>query len=101
MSTPPDDDDDDVRALLARGDRLVKLGDDPAAIREYLACADRLAQRGPPMHLKLAAIYKQVLSLDPHRADVAAKLADVLDALGLHADAAAARSKPGPSRPTH
>ena len=49
------------------------------------------AERGFP--LKAAAIYKQVLTLDPARIDIRAKLAAAYTALGLASDAAAELEK--------
>ena len=55
----------DVRALLKMGDALAKAGEIPGAIDCYVRAAEEFDMRRIP--LKAAAIYKQILKLDPSR----------------------------------
>ena len=83
--------DIDVRAPLRTGDALAKAGDIRGANDCHMRAAEAFAERGFP--LKAAAVFKQVLTLDPARVDLHPKLAAAYAALGLHADAAAELEK--------
>jgi pilus assembly protein FimV len=80
-----EDDPKDIRILLKVGELYQKRGDNREAAATLLKVADSYASDG--FFLKAAAVYKQVLKLNPSLLDVNVRLAELYQQLGLMSDA--------------
>ncbi|MHB1846240.1 MAG: SPOR domain-containing protein [Deltaproteobacteria bacterium] len=80
-----DEDPKDIRILLKVGELHQKRGDNVQAAQYLLKVAEAYSNDG--FFLKAAAVYKQVLKLNPSLVDVNLKLAELYQQLGLMNDA--------------
>jgi hypothetical protein len=80
-----DEDDINPREQLALADRLVKDGSTNAAIDVYRKVAAHYRRQDFP--LKAYALCKQMLVLDPTRADIRAEQRELAERLGIDPDA--------------
>jgi tetratricopeptide (TPR) repeat protein len=80
-----EEDPKDIRILLKVGELYQKRGDNRDAAATLLRVADSYASDG--FFLKAAAVYKQVLKLNPSLLDVNVRLAELYQQLGLMSDA--------------
>ena len=80
-----EEDPKDIRILLKVGELYQKRGDNRDAAATLLKVADSYASDG--FFLKAAAVYKQVLKLNPGLLDVNVRLAELYQQLGLMSDA--------------
>jgi tetratricopeptide (TPR) repeat protein len=80
-----EEDPKDIRILLKVGELYQKRGDNRDAAATLLKVADSYASDG--FFLKAAAVYKQVLKLNPSLLDVNVRLAELYQQLGLMSDA--------------
>ncbi len=80
-----EEDPKDIRILLKIGELHQKRGDNVQAAQDLLKVAEAYSNDG--FFLKAAAVYKQVLKLNPNLVDVNLKLAELYQQLGLMSDA--------------
>ena len=80
-----DEDPRDIRVLLKIGELYQKRGDNKEAAATLLRVAEAYSNDG--FFLKAAAVFKQVLKLNPALLDVNLKLAELYQQLGLMNDA--------------
>lgn len=80
-----DEDPRDIRILLKIGELHQKRGDNKEAAAALLRVAEAYSNDG--FFLKAAAVYKQVLKLNPALLDVNLRLAELYQQLGLMSDA--------------
>ena len=74
----------DPRDWIKAGDQHAKQGKAAAAIEAYAAAAQHFVDNG--FYLKALAVYKQMLVLDPTRADLRAELRELELRLGIAGD---------------
>ncbi len=80
-----DDDPKDIRILQKVGELHQKRGDNVQAALTFIKVAESYSNDG--FFLKAAAVYKQVLKLNPSLVDTNFKLAELYQQLGLMSDA--------------
>ena len=80
-----EEDPKDIRILLKIGELHQKRGDNVQAAQNLLKVAESYSSDG--FFLKAAAVYKQVLKLNPSLIDINFKLAELYQQLGLMSDA--------------
>src|SRR5271170_2806128 len=80
-----EEDPRDIRVLLKIGELYQKRGDNKEAAATLLRVAEAYSSDG--FFLKAAAVFKQVLKLNPALLDVNLKLAELYQQLGLMSDA--------------
>ena len=76
-----DEDPRDVRTLLKIGDLFTKKGDTEEATETYRQVAEFYSEQG--FFLKAVAVYKTIIKHDPTHIEVANKLAELYEHLGL------------------
>lgn len=79
------EDPNDFPALLKVGDLQYKMNQPEAAIKTYFGIAAQYAAGG--FWLKAIAVYKQILSIEPHHIEASKNLAETYVRLGLVSDA--------------
>ena len=80
-----EEDPRDVRTLLKIGDIYAKKGDGAEATKTYRRVAEAYSEQG--FFLKAVAVYKQILKHEPQNLEVALKLAELYEHLGVMQEA--------------